>query len=434
MSCVFTAALEQKPEVTIMTRLLNGSRKVTLTWKSMPHAAAVTGVSYILTDTMNGCPCKKKEHLIKTCEHTTTVSLSAVNITVIAINSAGRSPSAIIQVPAEPAADLKICDKTLLDGKLSKTCLELYELQDGDSRPENVITLTAKMKEKKQMKMKIKDHVRYLYFEHRCEGGRNPKTVKMCLFYQKEGVPRIEPQDFIASSDTHSADLSWKGIPSVDLRGFLTHYILKVSSQEELKEWRNISASLLKYRLENLTPGTKYNISLVGVTRVGEGPEATVTITTFPEKPVNVWWSLGLLFLFFFLTTMCTCILKRIQNKIFPPVPTPVIPDLIPYQPESQEFLEGKEEVHKLTLHQHPEDKSVPEDAEETTVLTGEWDEGTDEDVDDGVDSRMSGGTSDEALRSSREGEMTDLEQVDNEIAMLIYRNGLVFDVKTDSP
>ncbi|KAK9519475.1 hypothetical protein VZT92_022202 [Zoarces viviparus] len=429
------AALDQKPEVTIMTRLLNGSRKVTLTWKPMPHAAAVTGVSYNLTDTMNGCPCKKKGHLINTCEHTTTVLLSAVNITVIANNSAGRSPPVIIEVPAEPAADLKICDKTLLDETFNKkTCLELYELQDGDSRPEKVITLTAKMKEKKKMKMNIKDYVRYLYFEHRCEGGRNPRTVKMCLFYQKEGIPLREPQDFIASSDTHTADLSWKGIPSVDLQGFLTHYILKVSSQDELKECRNLSASLLKHRLENLTPGTKYNISLAGVTRVGEGPEATVTIITFPEKPVNVWWSLGLLFLFFFLTIMCTCILKRIQNKIFPPVPKPVIPDLIPYQPESQEFLEGKEEVHKLTLHQHPEDKSIPEDAEETTVLTGEWDEGTDEDVDGGVDSRMSGGTSDEALRSSREGEMTDLEQVDNEIAMLIYRNGLVFDVKTDSP
>lgn len=32
----------------------------------------------------------------------------------------------------------------------------------------------------------IKDYVRYLYFEHRCVGGK-PKTIKMCLFYQKEG-------------------------------------------------------------------------------------------------------------------------------------------------------------------------------------------------------------------------------------------------------
>ncbi|XP_037627105.1 interleukin-12 receptor subunit beta-1 isoform X1 [Sebastes umbrosus] len=445
------AELEQKPEVDMTTRLLNGTREVTLTWKPMPHAAAVRGVTYSLEDTQssNGCPCEKNRHPINKTKHTIYVSLSAVNISVIARNAAGYSPPEIRQVAAEPAADLKICDKTLLHEKLNhKTCLEWYELQDGDSRPENVNIM--KKKQREQIRMNITDYVRYLYFEHRCDGGR-PQTVKMCLFYQKEGVPLREPQDFRTFSETHtSANLSWKAIPSVDQRGFLTHYSLcsvKISSQDEPKECRNISASLTKHRLENLTPGAKYNISLVGVTRVGQGPEATVTISTSPENPVNVWWSLGLLLLFFFITTMGTCILKRIKNKIFPPVPTPVIPDFSPYQAECQECLERKEEVeevHELTLHQYPESRSVPEDAEETTVLTGEWDDGTDEDVEnERGDSRMSGGTSDEcvspgstdeALRSSRDGEMTDLEQVDNEIAMLIYKNGLVFDVKTDSP
>ncbi|XP_054459191.1 leukemia inhibitory factor receptor isoform X2 [Anoplopoma fimbria] len=289
------AELEQKPEVTMMTWLLNGTRKVTLTWKPMPYAAAVMGVVYNLTDTQSslGCPCKKKGHLINTSKHTTFVSLSAINITVIARNTAGYSPPAIIQVPAEPAADLKICDNTLLDKKLNKkTCLEWHELPDGDSRTENVITLTARMKkmDREKMRTNIKDYVRYLYFEHRCEGGWKPQTVKMCLFYQKEGVPLREPQELAFSATHTSVDLSWKAIPSVDQRGFLTHYILcsvKFSSQDNQKECSNISASLIKHHLENLTPGTKYNISLVGVTRVGAGPEATVIINTLPEKPVN---------------------------------------------------------------------------------------------------------------------------------------------------
>ncbi|XP_028443755.1 interleukin-12 receptor subunit beta-2 [Perca flavescens] len=448
------AELEQKPEVTMAIQLLNGTRKVTLTWKPMPHAAAASGVNYNLTDTQSshGCHCHENRYPQNTSEnrHTTHVSFSAVNISVIAQNAAGYSPTAIVQIPAEVAADLKICDKTLLNDTLHwKTCLELYELQDGDSMPKNVITLTGKKKKKaKQIRKNIKDYVRYLYFEHRCDGGK-PQTVKMCIFYKKEGVPSKKPQDFISFSETHtSVNLSWKAIPFADQKGYLTHYRLcsvTISSQDVLKACFNISALLMKYRLENLAPGAKYNISLAGVTRVGEGPEATVMINTLPEKPVNVWWSLGLLFLFFFMTTMCTCIFKRIKSKILPPVPTPVIPDFIPYQPESQELLERKEEVHELTLHQlHPEGKSVPEDAEETDVLTGEWDSGTDEDVENKRgDSRMSRGSSDqsldpgstdEALRSSREGKMTDLEQVDNEIAMLIYRNGLVFDVKTDSP
>ncbi|XP_032382542.1 uncharacterized protein il12rb1 isoform X2 [Etheostoma spectabile] len=452
---IVPAELEQKPEVTMATMLLNGTRKVTLTWKPMPHAAAVSGVNYSLTDTQSphGCHCQKNRYPKITPEniHTTYVSLSAINISVIATNVAGYSPPAIVEVPAELSADLKICDETLLNKTLNrKTCLELYELQDGDSVPKYVITLTGRKKKKgaEQIRRNLKDYVRYLYFEHRCNGGK-PQTVKMCIFYEKEGAPRRAPQDLISFSETHtSVTLSWKAIPFADQQGYLTRYVLcsvKISSQDVWKECFNISTSLVTYRLENLSPGAKYNISLVGVTQVGEGPEATVTINTLPERPVNVWWSLGLLFLFFFITTMCTCIYKRIKSKILPPVPTPFIPDFIPYQPESQELLERKEEVHELTLHQlSPEGKSVPEDAEETDVFTGEWDNGVDEDMENKRgDSRMSGGSSDqsldpsstdEALRSSREGEMMDLEQVDNEIAMLIYRNGLVFDVKMDSP
>ncbi|KAM9358382.1 interleukin-12 receptor subunit beta-2 [Symphorus nematophorus] len=449
------AELEQKPEVTIKTTLLNGTRRVMLTWKPMPHAAAVTAVTYSLTDTQSshGCPCGKRKHPISTQlhKHTTNVLYSAVNISVIARNAAGYSPPAIIQIPAKRPADLKICDKTLLDEKFQKTCLELYELQDGDLSQENVITLTARNnKERKKIRKTLKDYIRYLYFEHRCDGRKSqiPKTVKMCLFYQKEGVP-VSPQGFSASSETHSSVmLSWKAIPTVDQRGFLTHYSLcgmKISSKDEPEVCYNISASLTKHRLENLTPASKYNISLAGVTRAGEGPKAMIPITTLPEKPVNVWWSLSLLFVFFFISTTCTFILKKIKNKIFPPVPTPVIPAFTPHQPESQAMLERKEEVHDLMLLQlHPESKPVPEDAEEMPVSGGECDDGSDEDTDnERDDSRMSGGGSDEclspsstdeALRSSREEEMTDLEQVDNEIAMLIYRNGLVFDVKTDLP
>ncbi|XP_034069023.1 interleukin-12 receptor subunit beta-1-like isoform X2 [Gymnodraco acuticeps] len=444
---IVPAELEQKPEVTMNITLSNGTRKVALTWKKMPHAA-----TYSLNDTQssNGCTCKKiRDYPINTTEttYTTFVSYSAVKIFVNGRNAAGSSPPAILQIPAVPAAGLKICDNTsdLHERLKKKTYVELYELQDGDSRPENVTHLTAKSTKKERMDMK--DYVRYLYFKHKCV-GRKLQTVTMCIYYQKEDAPQREPQNFTAFSETHtSSNLSWKAIPSADQRGFLTHYSLcsvKDSSQDERKECHKISASVMKYRLGNLTQGTKYHVSLVGVTRVGEGPEATVTINTPPEKPVNVLWSLCLLILFFLLTTLCTCILKRIKENIFPAVPTPVIPDFIPFQPESQDFLERKEEVDEMTLLQlHPEGKSVPEDAEESAVLAGEWEEDTDEDEDnERWDSRMSGESSDEglspgstgeALRSSREGEITDVEQLDNEIAMLIYKKGLVFHVKRDS-
>lgn len=101
---------------------------------------------------------------------------------------------------------------------------------------------------------------------------------------------------------------------------------------------------------------------------------------------------------------------------------------------------EEKEEVHDLTLLQlHPENKPFLMDKLESTVLRAEWDDEDNEDMESQRgDSGMSGETRNESPDSTlgrcRDGEITDLEQVDNEIAMLIYRNGLVFDLKTDSP
>lgn len=100
-----------------------------------------------------------------------------------------------------------------------------------------------------------------------------------------------------------------------------------------------------------------------------------------------------------------------------------------------QRIMERKEEVDELMLQQpHSEVKSAPRDPQETTVLSEDWDVDTEV---EGSDSRLSGGPSDNcssdlAPRDCREAETTDLEQVDNEITMLIYRNGLVFDMKTD--
>ncbi|XP_051803702.1 uncharacterized protein LOC110950096 [Acanthochromis polyacanthus] len=103
------AELEHEPNVTPTTTLEKGARKVVLTWPKMPHAAAVSGVTYILSDTLSsqGCPCeekRKKHHMNK---HTIYVPYSAVNISVIARNAAGSSPPAVVQIPTEPVADLK---------------------------------------------------------------------------------------------------------------------------------------------------------------------------------------------------------------------------------------------------------------------------------------------------------------------------------------
>lgn len=73
---------------------------------------------------------------------------------------------------------------------------------------------------------------------------------------------------------------------------------------------------------------------------------------------------------------------------------------------------------------------------EKTPVFTEKWSDGSDME-NEGSDSE---GSSDECESSNstsqalRKSGVTDIEKMDVELAMLIYRNGLVFDVKGESP
>uniref|UniRef100_A0A8D3BI85 Fibronectin type-III domain-containing protein n=1 Tax=Scophthalmus maximus TaxID=52904 RepID=A0A8D3BI85_SCOMX len=265
----------------------------------MPRAAAAAaaGVNYTVADTQSshGCPCARRTIDINTNKYTINVTYSAVNISVIARNAAGCSPSAVIQVPAEPMANLES----------RHTCL---------CNPFIIIIIISS----------------------------SSIIMGWGCFYPNVffslSEPRAAPEDFTAPSKTHSSvTLSWKAIASVDRRGVLTHYRLctvKLGSQDEQK-CHNVSASLTKLHLEKLTPGAKYNISLAAVTRVGTGPAATVIVSTLQAKTVN---GIGLLesAVFGLFKQFLLLPILRIKNRIFPPVPTPVIPDFSSNQPEHQ--------------------------------------------------------------------------------------------------
>uniref|UniRef100_A0A8C5D9G0 Leukemia inhibitory factor receptor-like n=1 Tax=Gouania willdenowi TaxID=441366 RepID=A0A8C5D9G0_GOUWI len=316
----------EKPEVTVNMQVLNGTRKLTLSWKEMPPAASVRGVNYTISNSqsLHRCPCSKEAAVTNATKYTVYASYSAVNISVVASNAAGKSPPTILQVPAEPLTDLK----SRPNASARKTCLEWFAVQDADSAPINRTILPGNRtkNEKSQITKTIQDYVRYIYLEHKCHDGK-PLTVKKCLFYRKEGAPNKAPQDFIAFSETHtSVNLSWTEIPIRHQRGFLTHYKLcsvRNSSQDEVTECFNVSSSVTNYSLENLLPETKYNISLARVTAMGEGPKATVIVNTKPEKPLNG------------ITPVLSCSLG-FRNKIFHPVPTPIVPEFTPCSQESQ--------------------------------------------------------------------------------------------------
>ncbi|XP_077439583.1 interleukin-31 receptor subunit alpha isoform X2 [Vanacampus margaritifer] len=438
---IVPAELEYKLEVNVTLNQLEGARKVTLMWKPVHHAAAagLDGVAYILSDTHSsgGCLCKKKKtHTTNRTEYTDYVSYSPVNFSVIARNSAGSSPTAIIQIPEELSPNLKPCSKPLADKILNGTsCYEWYKLQDGDLR------LVARRTKRNinHFRNSLKDYVGYIYFEHLCVNER-PKTVQMCLYYKQENVPKIAPQDLSTFNETHnSVTLSWKAIPTEDRQGFLTHYNVcrvQISSKDEynreylthMTQCNSVPASLAEYRMENLTPVTKYNITVAGVTGAGEGPKATLILNTQPINPMTGWWKLGLImaFLFIFLSVVSSCIWKRMKKKILPPLPNPPILDFSSHETVNQEMWEEKEEVvHDGTLQQlPPKGHTGGGDAEETTMLSKM-------DIKRVSDDARNPSSIQQALRGSTEEEMPNMEQEDM-LALLQYRRGLVFDMKTD--
>lgn len=75
----------------------------------MFHAASVTGVTYSITDTQSShrCPCKQVQRSTRGTNFTTYVSYSAVNISVIAKNAVGFSPTAVASVGQIQKVDLK---------------------------------------------------------------------------------------------------------------------------------------------------------------------------------------------------------------------------------------------------------------------------------------------------------------------------------------
>ncbi|KAJ0065685.1 hypothetical protein NL108_016239 [Boleophthalmus pectinirostris] len=455
-------------------------RNITLKWK--PVNVNGENVDYLVEiQYLKDCSCNKhEENFSPKSYYRTAVSFSALNLSVRARNSASSSPPALFHVPPENPPYLTVCSKntSLTKEQKKRSCRELYELRDGKVKEDTVIILkaNAKVDVRKKIEQELKEYLPYLYFEHQCK-KKSQHTTKKCIYYREQGIPVSPPQAFTTSLE-NSGTLSWRPIPTEEQRGFITHYSLCIQTISEELDCRKIKPSLSSYTLKDLKPGTKYNISLAGVTEKGEGPKARVIINTPPGKPYLVWVTFGLLIGFFVLSTSCSFIFTRIKNQVFPPVPTPVITgfsstpaevqvtpqpratctticqwimdtcakdqlrsELSPRPTSSlnyQDLLERKELVDKVILVQNHSECCLLEETEKNCTLirtiTIAPSHMTEEGGDEEEDRRSQTGSEDneQTRNDATEEEMTDPEQIQTEIALLIYRNGLVFDVNAD--
>ncbi|XP_077573212.1 uncharacterized protein il12rb1 [Stigmatopora nigra] len=459
---IVPAVLEDELEVNMTYKNVEGSRKVKLTWKPVHYAATVPEVKYTvrITQFSGGCSCtEKKAYTTNRTEYMDYVSYSPVNFTVIATNAAGSSPPAIVQISTEAVDNLKTCNNTLMDKKINNcTCLEWYMFQDGNLE---LIARKTKGDMKSFEKSKllhfqkrafyqfvilgIKDYVEYTYFEHLCVNER-PKTVNMCLYYKQENVshtflsvllssptnkflpvPKVAPPDFFAFNETQSSvRLSWKTIPKEDRQGFVTHYNLcsvQLNAKDERHQCHIIGPSIVEYQLDNLRPGRKYNITIAGVTSIGEGPKATVIFSTMNSR--KEWLNLGLAMVFFLFIFLIfgTCIWKRMKKKILPPVPMTPILDFDTQQNLPWDMLEVKEiRVHDVTVQQlHPKGHTQNEDEH-------------DDDEQSNTHIQLTTLSDHEALKPLRGPENAEIPIMEQEdmLGLFLYSKGLVFEKRTD--
>ncbi|CAL8393191.1 unnamed protein product [Boreogadus saida] len=408
------AEILQSPDVELktITEVDRGIRQLVFTWKAVAPAAQAGGVHYTLTYPP-WCPCAVKEKArcqitVPSLHHTINVTNSAFNLSIRAENTAGASSTGYVNVAAKPDQDLKACEKNLT---FHRKHVEWYEVKEGGTAKERTLR-----KERKKF-------VRYVYREYNC-GHKGPKTVEMCLWYKKENVPLVEPLNFSGSKTDTTVNLSWGPIPLEARRGFISHYTLchtkhtKPPEQEpSQEECRNLTASETTFRLENLQPDSRYNITLAGATSVGPGPRALLSTATYPsEKPpegnLPVWISLGLLVAFFGASILCSLLVKRLKSRILPPVPKPVILSPALIRADNEE-LERRETLDEVSVHR--------------PVLRGEhhWFEEPEEDVDQSE--TLVGTDEDQTQRGSRDSLESPGDQEE-----VLYRNGLVFDMKAE--
>ncbi|XP_028857216.1 interleukin-31 receptor subunit alpha isoform X2 [Denticeps clupeoides] len=325
---------------------LKGTRTIVLTWNPPANKSCLGGVKYNLS--FFTCPCKKRERnvTITTTEYRLNVTYSSVKVSLYAINQMGSSRT---EVNIPHVQLLENCTENLQKATngTKNLCWEFYKWGNGELQLQKTKSKMQKLNPKKNLE---EDFVRYYFFVHdRYE--RTHRTVFMCPVYRKQAEPASPPQNININVTTQTAEVCWDPIPVQQQRGFLKHYLIWISGDVLISE--KVPPSQLCIPLENLTPGTEYNISVAGETAKGHGPNGTKTFQTLAEANKHtslvmshvIGWLAALTFV-----TICPFIFKRLQSKL-PDVPSPVISPAVDYM-NGQTMGQMKEEVHTVTLMQ----------------------------------------------------------------------------------
>nr|XP_055040939.1 interleukin-31 receptor subunit alpha [Misgurnus anguillicaudatus] len=332
----------------------NHSRDFNLTWDAPPAEESVGGVTYKLKLSVWPCedPKKIKPITVTQTYHNISITFSEANVSIIAENKVGNSPTRSITIPA--VKHLNNCPKhqSKTNAKPNKKCLEWYKLEDGETRLQ--AAKTSSNKTFQDIEKSVEMFVRHYYFLH-IKKKSNFQTIARCPFYSKEGAPNKGPDNVLHFNVTHeSAMVSWHFIPVENQRGFLLQYLIWVSGGENTTLYR-LPANEKSFFIKNLHPGTSYTVSIAGRTKAGEGPNSTVNFETLSKGAALSWQDqtiLSVCVVAVLCTIICSVAARRFRSKLLPVVPSPVIPSTDFIIPHNQDMSQVKEEVHEVVLLQ----------------------------------------------------------------------------------
>ncbi|CAB1314135.1 unnamed protein product [Coregonus sp. 'balchen'] len=352
----------------------NGTRLLKLTWGTPPYPVSMGQVNYNLSLHIWPCLLKQKNfNNIPTTEFSVYVTYSAVSGSIVAFNKVGKSSLTHILVPEK---HLTYPSKSWPDDKLI---------------PRNY-TLDLK--------------ISCLEWYKLTDGETRPAKVNISI--TKHGTVNKKLRAIRQKMDK-----------------YVRYYYLvhkQTDGNPQTKEMR------LMYKKEGGTRSILLEQQLQA-----QGPWTTIHIMTKPQPKSIIGWMLaGIIVLIAILITICLFIIKRHKSKIFPPIPRPMVAESENYRARTQDMYEMKEEVHELQIHDKSSQDPNPEEATLLEVC---------EDADE--KSLGDSSTPDEVsdmLSPDYKGQVLSLEttdpsqgEIDCEVTMLMYRNGLVFDMKADS-
>ncbi|KAK3526852.1 hypothetical protein QTP86_000709 [Hemibagrus guttatus] len=366
-----------------------GLRKISVKWEYV-HSHAVEAYN-VTVQKASGEPAEESSYFLKVQSVTLFLCYSAYKLSISALNKAGLSPAARLDVDA--VADQSDLDKdfnvTLISNNSfmlswNKTqtrryhCYSVEWWANDEELAYKPFYETKKNHIIQTQNVAFQPYKRYHIFLH----ARHEKdtcnlkhvnnsdlTLGRTQVYLSEGTPLTAPGNISSSKATqNSLVITWCPVREEDLRGVLQGYIIRYT-QDNGKKDITVHPSMNSYELLNLQSGSIYCVELSAFTAAGEGKRSESkcfdTLDSVAVGGMLVGIIAGVLVLLL-ATHLCFRLLKRSKKMLWPSIPNPCNSNAVqkiecgqelevmeilsrPYVEETEEHvfvLEAKKETH----------------------------------------------------------------------------------------